>query len=162
MARKRCWSLLPAFLAAALVLLAAEEPETFVFTPAVEHAIGKRARDAFFEEQALTPEGQLAFRVSGIGRRLAEVVDRPHVDYQFYPNRIRQNTWNFYWGLGVSYSADISDDADPDLAGLGFRIPLGTSYEFDDESGDFFLLVAPFLVNDDVVFSWAIGIRFGI
>jgi len=85
-----------------------------------------------------------------------------HVDYQFYPHRIRQNEWNFYWGLGVSYSADVSDDADPDLVGLGFRVPLGLAYEFDDESGDFFAQAAPFLVNDQLVFSWAIGVRFGI
>ena len=106
MARRR-GSLL-ASIAVATGLFAAEEPAPFVITPVVEHAIGVRARASFLEEHALSPAGNLAVRVGEIGRRLAEVVDRPHVDYQFYV--VQGNTPQGYSlpGGTVAVSAFIS------------------------------------------------------
>jgi hypothetical protein len=85
-----------------------------------------------------------------------------HVDYIMHFDRIAQDDWNPYWGIGVGYltKVDSNDDSiDDNEIGIALRVPLGISYQTDE--WDFFAQLAGY-VGRRLGISAALGVRFNL
>jgi len=95
-----------------------QERTPVVVSPPGEIALGEMARVEFLESHPLSTDGNLAVRVDGIGRAIAEVSDRPQLLYRFL---VVQGTelqaYSFPGGtIGLTESLARLFDQDDELA----------------------------------------------